>query len=202
MYAGRASASSYIDLFITLLSMGLNGYKNLLKERNRLLVIFQKGLEAVAQKHNERFLVCPRNTISFGVTLNQLGTLTTYCREEDTATQGEPSSSKDINLSEEDVAKATSYFGSMLFTRCVSGARVISKGQVGKIGNAVFYGYGSSTNEYGSSYMTAACAIGLTELEITAFFDRLDKAFIDFHKQKLQVEDPKPSIDLGERILL
>jgi hypothetical protein len=32
--------------------------------------------------------------------------------------------------------------------------------------------------------MTAACAIGLTELEIASFLDRLDQVFIDFHKQQ------------------
>jgi O-phospho-L-seryl-tRNASec:L-selenocysteinyl-tRNA synthase len=183
MYAGRASASSYIDLFITLLSMGLNGYTNLLEERNRLAITFRNGLESVARKNNERLLVCPRNTISFGITLNHLGTFTSCCTKEDV---GEMLTQEIVNSTpkEDDDAKATNYFGSMLFIRCVSGARVISHGQISKIGNDIFYGYGSSTNEYGSSYMTAACAIGLTELEIASFLDRLDQVFIDFHKQQ------------------
>jgi O-phospho-L-seryl-tRNASec:L-selenocysteinyl-tRNA synthase len=181
MYAGRASASSYIDLFITLLSMGLNGYKNLLEERNRLVVTFQKGLESVARKHKERLLICPRNRISFGVTLNQLGNLISCCTQEDDELEGEVVVRR--ILTEED-AKAINYFGSMLFIRCVSGARVISQGQISKLGSDVFYGYGSSTNEYRNSYMTAACAIGLTEFEIASFLDRLDQVFADFYKQR------------------
>lgn len=180
MYAGRASASSYIDLFITLLSMGLNGYKNLLEERNRLVVTFQKGLESVARKHKERLLVCPRNSISFGLTLSHVGHSISCCTKEDVEREGEVVRR---TPTEED-AKATNYFGSMLFIRCVSGARVISQGQISKIGSDVFYGYGSSTNDYGSSYMTAACAVGLTEFEITSFLDRLDQVFIEFYKQR------------------
>jgi O-phospho-L-seryl-tRNASec:L-selenocysteinyl-tRNA synthase len=37
MYPGRASMSPTLDLFITMLSMGSDGYKAMLKERKQLL---------------------------------------------------------------------------------------------------------------------------------------------------------------------
>ncbi|KAL7474644.1 hypothetical protein ACHAW6_000610, partial [Cyclotella cf. meneghiniana] len=62
-YPGRASASPMVDLFITLLSMGLNGYKAVLEQRIRLLNLFRESLERVASVFGERVLNCPRNTI-------------------------------------------------------------------------------------------------------------------------------------------
>eukprot|EP00562_Extubocellulus_spinifer_P000711 CAMPEP_0178477568 /NCGR_PEP_ID=MMETSP0696-20121128/4198_1 /TAXON_ID=265572 /ORGANISM="Extubocellulus spinifer, Strain CCMP396" /LENGTH=579 /DNA_ID=CAMNT_0020104883 /DNA_START=150 /DNA_END=1889 /DNA_ORIENTATION=+ len=160
VYPGRASAAPIIDLFVTLLSMGLNGYRALLEERMRLVTLFKTKFEAVAAKYGERPLVCPRNTISFGITLDTLGG-----------------------------GSETSYFGSMLFTRCVSGTRVVPTGQTKMMGGKEFLGFGSSTEGYPHSYLTAACAIGLGEDEMEEFFRRLDKAFKDFFaKQKKKKE--------------
>jgi O-phospho-L-seryl-tRNASec:L-selenocysteinyl-tRNA synthase len=61
-----------VDLFITLLSMGLNGYTAVLEQRIRLLDLFRESLERVASVFGERVLNCPRNTISFGMTLDYL----------------------------------------------------------------------------------------------------------------------------------
>ena len=156
VYPGRASASPIVDLFITLLSMGLNGYRSLLEKRVRLVSEFQTKFAEVAAKHGEKPLQCPRNNISFGITLDTLGD-----------------------------GKETSYFGSMLFTRCVSGTRVVPRGQNKVMTGQKFVGFGSSTEGYPHSYLTAACAIGLGECEMDEFFLRLDKALKDFFlKQK------------------
>ena len=72
VYAGRASISPIIDLLITLLSMGLNGYKKLLRDRDALLKGFAQRLSQVANKYGERRLECPTNSISFGMTLDGL----------------------------------------------------------------------------------------------------------------------------------
>ncbi|KAL7450723.1 hypothetical protein ACHAWC_002596, partial [Mediolabrus comicus] len=58
-YPGRASASPMIDLFITLLSMGLDGYKRILDERKRLVGVFRSNFELLAAKFGERLLNCP-----------------------------------------------------------------------------------------------------------------------------------------------
>jgi O-phospho-L-seryl-tRNASec:L-selenocysteinyl-tRNA synthase len=161
VYAGRASSSPIVDLFITLLSMGLNGYKRLLQERNDMLQTFPTQLETVARKYGERLLICPSNTISFGITLD---TLARPQNVEETDDHYAKSAARDI-----------SSFGAMLFARCVSGTRVVPTAQKKIMSGEEFMGFGSSTNNYHSSYMTAACAIGVSKIEIDEFFVRLDK---------------------------
>jgi len=170
VYAGRASSAPVLDFFITLLSMGLSGYKRLLIEREGMLHEFRTKLSEIATKHGERLLECKPNTISLGITLDNLV---------------RPRSSEE---SEEDylkaVSKQISYFGSMLFKRCVSGTRVVPRGEVKLIGGDTFVGFGSSTEFYPHAYMTAACAIGLSRHEVVEFFSRLDKTMNEAKKAK------------------
>jgi O-phospho-L-seryl-tRNASec:L-selenocysteinyl-tRNA synthase len=57
------------------------------------------------------------------------------------------------------------------------------------MGGQEFEGFGSSTEDYPHSYLTAACAIGLSESEMNEFFSRLDKGFKDFFaKQKKEAK--------------
>jgi O-phospho-L-seryl-tRNASec:L-selenocysteinyl-tRNA synthase len=170
VYAGRASSSPIVDLFITLLSMGLNGYTRLLKERTIMLETFPARLREVAAKHGERVVSCPLNTISFGMTLDGLG----RPKEED-------ESDEDYTQS---VAEEISSFGAMLFSRCVSGTRVVPRAQAKTIGGHEFLGFGSSTSNYKHAYMTAACAIGASSPEVDEFFVRLDKALTEFDTKK------------------
>lgn len=165
MYAGRASSSPIVDLFITLLSMGMNGYKRLLAERQEMLKTFPSRLNEVAEKYGERILECPTNTISFGITLDKLARPRREDEREDDAAY----------LKE--VGKDISQFGSMLFSRCVSGTRVVPRAQSKTMGDHEFLGFGSSVDGYAHAYMTAACAIGLTKEEMDEFFIRLEKTF-------------------------
>lgn len=166
IYAGRASASPIIDLFITILSMGLKGYSRLLQERSNMLESFPFRLEEVAKKHGERILICPGNTISFGVTLDGLARPK---REDENEADYTKSIEKDI-----------SSFGAILFSRCVSGTRVVPRGIDQTIGDNIFKGFGSSTNTFPHAYMTAACAIGVSVAEVTEFFVRLEKTLAEF----------------------
>ncbi len=161
IYAGRASSAPILDLFVTLMSMGLNGYKNLLEKRDRLLQKFQERFAQIAQNQGERILICPKNTISFGITLDTLS----------------------MDVEEKKKAETTSLFGSMLFTRCVSGTRVVAMNQSKVIAGQKFIGFGSSTDQFPHSYLTAACAIGLSEAEMEEFFKRLEKCFKDFRSK-------------------
>jgi O-phospho-L-seryl-tRNASec:L-selenocysteinyl-tRNA synthase len=70
-------------------------------------------------------------------------------------------------------------FGSMLFTRCVSGTRAVARNQDKTIAGQKFVGFGSSHDDFPHAYLTAACAIGLTKPEMDEFFVRLDKCFKD-----------------------
>jgi O-phospho-L-seryl-tRNASec:L-selenocysteinyl-tRNA synthase len=170
VYAGRASSSPIVDLFITLLSMGLNGYKRLLDQRNNLLDSFSRRLNEVAQKHGERLLHCHDNTISFGITLDSLA----RPQRDDEA----------LHVYLKAVANDISKFGAMLFSRCISGTRVIPRESTKTLGGLEFKGFGSSVDDYPCAYMTAACAIGVSEAEVSEFFVRLDKTFKEYKKAK------------------
>ena len=63
----------------------------------------------------------------------------------------------------------------MLFTRCVSGTRVVARGQRKSVAGVDFEGYGASVSNYPRDYLTAACAIGLSTAELDEFLRRLDK---------------------------
>jgi len=65
-YAGRASASPAIDLLITSLSMGINGWKKLLKEQKENFFYFKNELCKLAEKFGEKVLHTPNNPISMG----------------------------------------------------------------------------------------------------------------------------------------
>ena len=91
-------------------------------------------LTTVAAQFGERVLVTPNNQISYGLTLEHFA-------------EGE---------------NDQTFLGSMLFTRCVSGTRVITGRDSKSIGPFEFQGYGAHTNEYPVPYLTAACAIGVT----------------------------------------
>ena len=57
------------------------------------------------------------------------------------------------------------------------------------MGGQEFVRFGSSTENYPHSYLTAACAIGLSESEMNEFFVRLDKGLKDFFsKQKKEAK--------------
>jgi O-phospho-L-seryl-tRNASec:L-selenocysteinyl-tRNA synthase len=173
VYAGRASSSPIVDLFITLLSMGMNGYKKILNERQEKLKTFPSRLAEVAAKYGERLLHCPSNTISFGITLDNLAR----------PKQSDQSEEEYLKVASKDI----SAFGSMLFSRCVSGTRVVPRGETKKIGGQDFIGFGSSVEGYPHAYMTAACAIGLTSAELEEFYIRLDKTFQEKYKQLKKV---------------
>lgn len=69
LYPGRASATTALDFFITMLEMGVSGYQKLLSDRKELKARFVEGLQRVAEKHGERMLTITGNSISFAMTL-------------------------------------------------------------------------------------------------------------------------------------
>jgi O-phospho-L-seryl-tRNASec:L-selenocysteinyl-tRNA synthase len=152
LYPGRASISSTLDVLITLLEMGKAGYNRLLDDRETNYEKLKDALKRTASKYGERVLDTPNNPISLGVTLS--------------------SSRSDL------VTK----FGSMLFTRRVSGARTVPMQETKQIGDVELRGFGASFSTYPTAYFTAAAAIGMREKEIESFEVQLDKTFRDFVK--------------------
>jgi hypothetical protein len=67
--------------------------------------------------------------------------------------------------------------GSMLFTRCVSGARAVSSSSGLLLNGHHFVGWGAHHPTYPRPYLTAGVGIGMTRDEIDVFVERLDKVF-------------------------
>ena len=62
--------SPILDLFCTLLHLGADGWTKLLADRQALMPPFRVQLAALAERHGERLLHTPNNTISMAITLS------------------------------------------------------------------------------------------------------------------------------------
>jgi O-phospho-L-seryl-tRNASec:L-selenocysteinyl-tRNA synthase len=185
IYPGRASMSPLLDLFMTLLSLGATGWKKLLQDRKDNATWFQERFAKAAEKQGLRVLNCAANKISFVCDLNPLA--------KEMAAKGQG-----------DIDHLT-FLGSALFTRRVSGPRVVlccmpaspsedapadSEGPEGgvklkgrykkTIDGTSFESYGAHTDVYHCCYLTAACAIGATREEMECFLERFESAIQDY----------------------
>nr|XP_002120570.1 O-phosphoseryl-tRNA(Sec) selenium transferase [Ciona intestinalis] len=155
-YAGRASSAPAIDLLITMLNMGVVGMKKLLAERKENYSYLKQELTKLAAKHDEKLLETSHNPISMAMTLSSL------------------------EASNCDVTQ----LGSMLFTRRVTGARVVQTFAKKEIEGHVFTGYGSHSNHYPHSYVTVAAAIGMRRTECDVIVKCIDKCMTSLKKKK------------------
>jgi O-phospho-L-seryl-tRNASec:L-selenocysteinyl-tRNA synthase len=148
-YAGRGSSSQSLDVFMTLLNLGKNSYLQLVQDRKEMFVYLRQKLRNLSTRHNEKVLLTKRNPISLAMSLENF-----------------------------DKAKV-SMIGSMLFTRGVSGCRVISTTESKTIDGHKFLGWGGhTTNSNNIPYITAAAGLGATKGEIDTFIDKLDKVLL------------------------
>ncbi|XP_020779568.2 O-phosphoseryl-tRNA(Sec) selenium transferase [Boleophthalmus pectinirostris] len=171
MYPGRASASPSLDVLITLLTLGASGYKKLLSERKEMYSVLAQELKNLASAHGERLLHTPHNPISLAMSLSGL--------------QG-------------DDDKAVTQLGSMLFTRQVSGARVIPLGKEQTISGHTFRGFMSHSEAYPCPYLNAASAVGITRDDVTLCIKRLDKCLKTLKKDVARSGPPEPKLDQGD----
>ncbi|XP_066926696.1 O-phosphoseryl-tRNA(Sec) selenium transferase-like [Clytia hemisphaerica] len=179
MYPGRASASPIIDFFITMLSLGANGYKKLLQERKELYQYLHDGMKRIAKQFNETVIPAKENTISIALSLRSL----------DERCDGQK--------------KSITEFGSHLFKRSVSGTRVVTPNDEKTIGRYQFIGWGAHYSNYPCSYLTAAAAIGATRQDIDLFLKRLEKNFKDFLKEpSKKVSSSKKETDKSATVKL
>ena len=70
-YAGRATASPIVDFIISILSLGVEGYQNLLVEQQQNRKLLEERLSMVASKINERVLDI-FNPVAVAISLNSL----------------------------------------------------------------------------------------------------------------------------------
>ncbi|CAF0766042.1 unnamed protein product [Brachionus calyciflorus] len=146
-YPGRASFSQSLDVLITMLSMGSDQYRSLLKERKECFAYLKSEIQKLAEKYNEKVLETPNNPISIAFTLSEFGS---------------------------DPKKLTE-IGSMLFTRLVSGVRVVVPGdnKIVVANGPLYKNFGSHSNSTDKAYFTAAAAIGIKQSDIDLFLKRL-----------------------------
>ncbi|XP_034020534.1 O-phosphoseryl-tRNA(Sec) selenium transferase [Thalassophryne amazonica] len=165
MYPGRASASPSLDVLITILTLGTSGYKKLLSERKEIYSFLALELKNLASTHGERLLHTPHNPISLAMSLDGL---------------------------QANSEKAVTELGSMLFTRQVSGARVIPLGKEQTISGHTFRGFMAHSEAYPCPYLNAASAVGITREDVTLCIKRLDKCLKTLKKGGNAAKGPSP----------
>ena len=166
-YPGRASLSPLLDVLMTLLYWGQKGWECILHDREELFGYAKEQLEHVAAELSEKVLSTPDNPISLALTLTKLQPAT-----------GESRSS----------AKHTSFLGSMLFKRSVSGTRVVARGVTSHVAGIDFEGFGSHCNAYPNDYLTVAAAVGTSKQDILAFVAKLRQCYVGLQLQNQQSE--------------
>lgn len=112
-YAGRASGSQSLDVLMTLLSLGRNGFQLLMDQRSENFIYLRENLRKFAELRGEIVLDSRCNSISLAITLATMAG---------------------------DQMKSITQLGSMLHMRGVSGARVIVPGQNKTIDGHEFIG--------------------------------------------------------------
>lgn len=177
-YPGRASIAPSLDVLITLLALGESGWRAKLAEREENFEYMKQCLTITAGKVGERLLATPGNPISMAVTLSKLqGDLRLIAGE-----SGDDAND-DSNEKEKQRETSVSFFGSMLFSRAVSGTRVVVPGKTQEVGGHTFVGFGASCDNYPVPYFTAAAALGVTRSDVDVFCARLEKVFAEFRKK-------------------
>lgn len=133
-----------------------------MKERKENYEYLKQHLTKLLETYNERILETKNNKISMACTLATLN-----------AKVFTPH------------GVSPTFFGSYLFSRRVSGIRVVALSpNPSKINTENFKNYGSHSEAYPHlPYFTAAASIGQSKLEIDVFIQRLDEAFKYFYKQ-------------------
>ena len=186
-YAGRASIGPVLDVFMTLLSMGELQLRRLLEERERLFEHMRAELVRLSQKYPSlRVLSTPDNHISLGLALDFTGGRA--AGESVTGVEGQGSPSLDATPASLDATPApvdVNSIGSILFHKCISGARLIYRSSKSTVVNGyTFVNWGSHHDQYPyMPYLTVAVAIGMTEHEIHRFVDELGKVLAKFQKK-------------------
>ncbi|KAM6909331.1 O-phosphoseryl-tRNA(Sec) selenium transferase isoform 2-T2 [Xenentodon cancila] len=173
MYPGRASASPSLDVLITLLTLGASGYKKYLSERKEMYSSLAQELKTLASVHGERLLHTPHNPISLAMSLDGLQAASD---------------------------KAVTQLGSMLFTRQVSGARVIPLGKEQIISGHTFRGFMSHSESYPCPYLNAASAMGITQGDVTLCIKRLDKCLKTLKKGGAAVRTSSPEPPVNQEV--
>ncbi|KAI1732747.1 o-phosphoseryl-tRNA(Sec) selenium transferase, sepSecS domain-containing protein [Ditylenchus destructor] len=154
IYPGRASAVPVRDLLLTLLHLGKSGIKETIQTREKLFHVLREKMESLANKLNERIIEAPNNLISIAMTLETLP------------------------------IEKCSLFGSILFHKGVTGARVIvPSNRETTIEGYSFKSFGCHSSHWTTRYLNVACAVGMTEHEIDELVQRIETVYFELLKK-------------------
>ncbi|XP_053969398.1 O-phosphoseryl-tRNA(Sec) selenium transferase isoform X1 [Anastrepha ludens] len=157
-YPGRASSAQTLDVLMTLLSLGREGYMKLVKERKINFDYLRMRLFEFAERHGEQVIETKGNPISLALSLKQL----------------------------QDAGAELTKFGSMLYTRGISGARVVVVGDRREIEGHTFVNWGTHHSNTLTAYLTMAAGLGITKSEIDDCLEKLNECWKTFLHQKLK----------------
>ncbi|KAI8474694.1 MAG: selenocysteine synthase [Monoraphidium minutum] len=169
-YPGRAAGGALLDLLATLLHWGAAGWRRALGAREALHPYLAARLGEVASELGERVLATPGNPISVAMTLDGLAGGGGVAEAAAGGGGGR--------------GGGVTYFGAMLWSRGVSGTRVVARGARQAVAGLEFEDYGSHcAGGYPHAYLTAAAAVGGTEGEVDEFCVRLARAYREFGRK-------------------
>ena len=103
-----------------------------------------------------------------------------------------PGNSISLAMTLDTLGPDASFLGSMLFSRCASGARVIVPGKTQEVAGVAFAGYGASCDAYPHAYLTVAAAIGSTEEDAAEFIRRLRVCVQEYGERARRGERGRP----------
>lgn len=228
-YPGRAALSPILDLFVTLLQLGVDGLMRLLAERKVVATELKARISALAARHGERLLESRGNPISFAMSIDCItqrrpsgglsspdssAVFVSTAAVSSTPTESRasgasaspPSPKMPTIIGVSDLGVATppkptaaaaaqveneTYLGAMLFSRGVSGTRVVTPTEVRRIDKWTFRGYGAQCDDYPCAYITAAAAIGMTLADVETYCVRLESTIKEYQR-KLRRGHPAP----------
>ncbi|KAE9414950.1 hypothetical protein Angca_009213, partial [Angiostrongylus cantonensis] len=153
-YPGRASCVPSRDLVLTLLHHGRRGLLEIFYTRKRLFQKMKALLMSFASDIGESVYDVEDNLISLALTLSSIP------------------------------LEKQSLFGSILFNRGISGARVVvSTTKTTTIDGYHFVNFGSHTSEQHAGYLNIACGVGMHEAEVDEVFSRLRTVYAKFFRK-------------------
>lgn len=173
-------------------AQGVSGFQHLLAQRKDAAAHLRDSIAALAARHGERLLVSRSNQVSFAMTV---GSLTGSAASGAPSSLGGGSGGAAGAASSLDAAAAASggsahadrnatFLGSMLFSRGISGTRVVDPAERRTIDGNLFLSYGASFDAYPTPYLTAAAAIGMTRPDVDLYIARLDKALRELARRR------------------
>ncbi|KRZ21483.1 O-phosphoseryl-tRNA(Sec) selenium transferase, partial [Trichinella pseudospiralis] len=169
LYPGRASASVSMDFLTTMLAMGERQYQCMRSARVDHFQHLHAGLQAWAEKTNEQIISCPKNNISIGKIQRSKILCSNYPPIIPHAFSLAVSLDRLAEKCNDDINEITR-LGSMLFSRNVTGARVVPTGVNKIIEGIEFKNWGAHSSIMRRHYFNAAAAIGMQLHEIERFF--------------------------------